>query len=93
MKGQPLEILLRNIKEIVMDKELNNSELDKIVLALKDRLEQEFEKIFNKQEEKYKRKWNIVLGKKFSVSTTVDQKWFAHVYLKEGISGLFWTTF
>jgi hypothetical protein len=39
---------LRNIKEIVMDKELNNSELDKIVLALKDRLEQEFEKIFNK---------------------------------------------
>lgn len=34
--------------------------------------------------------WHVVVGKQFAASADVKRKWFAHVYLCEGISILAW---
>lgn len=88
MKAEHREKVMGIVKsslKLLLDVE---NKMGEITNKVKQEMEKEF---LNEPDEEYvPGTWNVATGKNFSVSTDGKKGWYAHIYLKAGVSILIW---
>lgn len=86
MTSKDLETLLQTIRETLKEFDIIE-DYHNLANKIKKNLDQKFS-----DQKGVSDSWSVVIGKQFAVSTDVQRKWFAHIYLKGSISMLAWKT-